>query len=75
MAFYILSERASNHHVAWGTSYELENVVADCFDGEILAPPGLSVHPKLDMALGKVIGNRYRRLKDFRFADESVVLW
>jgi len=74
MALYVVSERNSNQHVAWGTSYEFEDIIARTCDARILSPKGWSLHPKLDISLGKLIAGRYRRVGGLEFAREPNVL-
>ena len=62
LMLYVLSERASCNHVAWGTSYELEEILVRTCDAKVLAPKAWSIHPKLDIGLGKLIPHRYHSL-------------
>ena len=38
MALYIVSERNTNNHVAWGTSYELEDILVNDCGGVLVSP-------------------------------------
>ena len=71
MAFYVVSERAHNQHVAWGISYELEDIMAARCGAQIVAPKLASLrryHWKWDIIFSKWLP--YLKLENFEFANE-----
>ena len=68
MAFFVVSERGYSDHVAWGVTYEFEDIIARACNAQILAPRRGSlkrIHWKWD-----IIFNRWRpllKMKDFSF--------
>jgi hypothetical protein len=71
---YVLSERCSVNHVAWSTSYEFEEIIRHTCGAEVLSPRGFGVHPKLDIALGKVLAGRYHALRVEDVPRDSTLL-
>lgn len=76
MAFFVVSQRNSFKHSAWGSSYELEDIVADTVGAQVLAPQRYSLHRRVDSALGFLYEGRYRRLSDMPFesGDNQLLL-
>src|SRR4051794_16720245 len=75
MAFYVISERGYEEHVAWGISYEMEDIMARTCGAQIIAPAKKSlkkIHPKWDIIFNRWLP--FETVKDFKFADERNVL-
>ncbi len=75
MAMYVISERNANNHVAWGTIYEFEDIIARTCDAQIVAPPRMHLPKRaLDIAFRPFLSFRYLQPKNFQFANEPNVL-
>jgi hypothetical protein len=74
MAIYIISERNTNNHVAWGTSYEFEEIIVRTCSSQLIAPERFRFRNRLDLLLQPLTTHFYCKPKKFQFANEPNVL-